>query len=47
VSAPDADIRAWIKTWNDDPKHYIWTKTADDILNSIAYHCRRISDSGH
>ena len=27
------DIRAWIKTWNDDPKPFIWTK-ADQILDS-------------
>ena len=31
----NADIRAWIETWNDDPKPYVWTKTADQILESI------------
>src|SRR3954452_3414479 len=28
VRALNTDIRAWIKTWNDDPKPYVWTKTA-------------------
>jgi transposase len=40
-------IRAWIKTWNDDPRPYVWTKTADQILDSIARYCTRINDSGH
>src|SRR5258706_30162 len=31
----NTDIRAWMKTWNDDPKPYVWTKTADQILESI------------
>jgi transposase len=43
----NADIRAWIETWNHDPKPYIWTKTADQILESIARYCQRINDSRH
>ena len=43
----NADIRAWIQTWNDDPKPYIWTKTADQILESIATYCQRINESRH
>jgi transposase len=43
----NTDIRAWIDTWNDNPRPYIWTKTADQILNSIGTYCRRINDSGH
>jgi transposase len=43
----NADIRAWIETWNDDPKPYIWTKTADQILESIASYCTRINESRH
>jgi len=48
-SVPDlnADIRAWIATWNEDPRPYVWTKTADQILDSIARYCTRINDSGH
>jgi transposase len=43
----NADIRAWIQTWNDDPKPYVWTKTADQILESIATYCTRINESRH
>ena len=41
------DIRAWIETWNDDPKPYIWTKTADQILETISRYCTTINDSPH
>jgi len=43
----NADIRAWIETWNDDPRPFVWTKTADQILESIARYCKRINDSRH
>jgi transposase len=47
VAQLNTDIRAWIQTWNDDPKPYVWTKTADQILESIATYCNRINASGH
>jgi transposase len=47
VRALNADIRAWIETWNENPRPYVWTKTADQILESIARYCTRINDSGH
>jgi transposase len=43
----NTDIRTWIDTWNDNPRPYVWTKTADQILASIGNYCRRINDSGH
>ena len=43
----NADIRAWIQTWNQNPRPYVWTKTADQILASIGNYCTRINDSGH
>jgi transposase len=43
----NADIRAWIESWNENPKPFVWTKTADEILDSIARYCKRINDSGH
>jgi transposase len=43
VQALEADIRAWIENWNSDPRPYVWTKTADEILESIAAYCQRIS----
>ena len=47
VRALNADIRAWIETWNENPRPYVWTKTSDQILESIARYCERINDSGH
>jgi transposase len=47
VRALNADIRAWIQTWNEKPRPYVWTKTADQILESIARYCERINDSRH
>jgi transposase len=41
-----ASIRTWITNRNDDPKPYIWHKTADEILTNLANHCQRINDSG-
>jgi transposase len=43
----NADIRAWIQTWNHDPRPFVWTKTADEILDSIARYCQRINESRH
>ena len=47
VQALEADIRAWVENWNDDPKPFVWRKTAEEILDSLARYCRRISDAGH
>jgi transposase len=47
VADLNADIRDWITTWNHDPRPYIWTKTADQILDSIRRYCDRINDSRH
>jgi len=47
VQALNSDIRAWIDTWNDEPKPFVWTKTADQILDSITRYCGRINDSRH
>jgi hypothetical protein len=47
VSQLNADIRVWIETWNNEPKPFLWTKTADQILDSITRYCRRINDSRH
>jgi transposase len=47
VHALEVDIRAWIQTWNQDPRPFVWTKTADEILGSLARYCQRISDAAH
>jgi transposase len=40
-------IRTFLALHNAQPKPFVWTKTADQILNSIARFCRRTNDSGH
>ncbi|ALN15763.1 IS630 family transposase [Acidipropionibacterium acidipropionici] len=56
VTELKADIQAWINQWNHDPKPFIWTKTADQILSTLAAYCTILnhtndqpetSDSGH
>jgi len=41
------DIRDWLEHWNENPRPYVWTKTADQILTSIATYTTRINDSRH
>jgi transposase len=47
VQALEGDIRAWVADWNQHPRPFIWTKTAEEILESLARYCRRISGAGH
>lgn len=37
------DISDWINQWNQDPKPFIWHKTAEEILNSIARYCGEVT----
>jgi len=47
VPALEADLRAWAAAWNDDPKPFVWTKTAEQILDSLGRLITRISGAGH
>ncbi|MGH7761917.1 MAG: IS630 family transposase [Candidatus Dormibacteraceae bacterium] len=40
-------IRLYLATCNESPRPFTWTKTADDILASVARFCQRTSVSGH
>jgi len=40
-------IRRYVAVTNAAPKPFVWTKTADEILDSVARFCHRISNSGH
>ena len=46
-----ADLRTtterWLATWNENPRPFIWTKSADQILSTTASYCQRINNSGH
>ena len=35
VQALEKDVRAWIETWNQNPRPFVWAKTAEEIRNSL------------
>ncbi|MFG2236441.1 hypothetical protein ACGFNX_41770, partial [Streptomyces sp. NPDC048723] len=45
VHALAQDTRTWIAAWNSDPRPYVWTKSADEILERLASYLNRIPDS--
>jgi hypothetical protein len=47
VQALEGDIRTWIANWNDNPKPFVWKKTAEEILDSLTRYLQRISGTGH
>ena len=47
VAELEADLTAWIQAWNDDPRPFVWTKTADEILDNLTRYLRLINNSGH
>jgi len=40
-------IRSYVAISNEQPRPFVWTKTADQILATLARFVTRISDSGH
>lgn len=47
LQALEKDIRNWIKTWNENPRPFAWTKSADEILERLASYLDRIPGAGH
>jgi len=47
VQALEADIRAWIDNWNHNPRPFAWTKTAEEILDSLAKYIAKISGAAY
>lgn len=41
------DISDWVEHWNDNPRPFVWRKTADEILENLANYLQRINDSRH
>lgn len=39
--------KRYIRIRNDDPKPFVWTKSADEILQALSRYCREISVTGH
>ena len=40
-------INQWTQHWNQNPKPFIWHKTADQIFDNLTNYLQRIPDSGH
>jgi transposase len=47
VHALEVDIRDWVKAWNANPKPFVWIKTAEQILGSLARFITRTTGAGH
>lgn len=47
VQALEADIRKWVKGWNENLEPFIWTKTAEQILDSLKRLLQRTTGAGH
>ena len=46
VEALEGAIRRYIEATNADPHPFVWTKSADDILDSVRRFCQRATDIG-
>ncbi|MGC5249660.1 IS630 family transposase [Gordonia sp. DT219] len=47
VQALEKDLRQWVAAWNENPKPFMWTKTAEEILESLGRLLKRINGAGH
>jgi hypothetical protein len=45
--ALEAGIRDWIQNWNQNPLPFTWTKTAEQILESLARYIAKISGAAY
>ena len=43
----EAPIYRYLDVTNEDPKPFVWTKTADRILANVARFCQRTLNTGH
>ncbi|MEU4172934.1 IS630 family transposase [Streptomyces sp. NPDC026665] len=43
VKALEDDIKAWINLWNENPRPFTWTKSADEILKSLADYLAKVT----
>jgi len=47
VQALEADIRNWVTAWNANPRPFVWTKTAEQILGKLGRLIQRTANPGH
>jgi transposase len=46
VTGLEAGIRQWVNEWNKGPEPFTWNKSADDVLETLAAYCQRITGPG-
>ena len=47
LPALEKDIRTWVITWNENPRPFVWLKTADEIFERRNTYLQRIPGAGH
>ena len=47
TQALEQAIREYLAVYNEDPKPFVWAKSADQILESLKFYCEEISDTKH
>jgi len=47
LHALEKDIRGWVASWNENPRPFAWTKTADEIFERLNQYLQRIPGAGH
>ncbi|MGO9885408.1 MAG: IS630 family transposase, partial [Solirubrobacteraceae bacterium] len=47
VQALEKDIRNWVDAWNENPRPFIWVKTAQQNLESISRLLKRVNGAAH
>jgi transposase len=47
LPALEKDIRTWVITWNENPRPFVWIKTADEIFERLNTYLQRIPGAGH
>ena len=47
LHALEKDIRTWVVNWNENPRPFVWTKTADEIFDRLNSYLQRIPGAGH
>ena len=46
VTELETGIRKWITEWNNDPRPFTWTKSADEIPETLAGYCQQVAGPG-
>ncbi len=40
-------VERWVADWNENPRPFVWHKTAGRIFDNLAGYLDRTADSGH